>query len=126
MHEMPSALRDAISAALDQLKVSAPLPKIHACSVRRFERRVVLSRRAKQQMMELLKLASRAGPDESVQDWVKRLDLQLRALPISDVRAAPPGAVLRYAAGTEAVMGFGGRQYPSDPRDRLLGVFAPT
>jgi hypothetical protein len=123
---MPSEIREAISSALDRLKQPALAPTIQARSVRRFERKVALSRRAKQQMMELLRLASRAGPDETVRDWVQRLELQLQRLPISDLRSAPPGAVLEFAAGTQAVMGFGGRLYPADPHDRLLGVFAPT
>jgi hypothetical protein len=124
--QMPLEIRVAIADALDQLKQPALSVQIQARAVRKFERKVTLTRRSKKKMMALLKLASRGSPDGSVRDWVEELGLSLIRLPIDDVRAVPPGAIVEYAAGTSAVMGFGGRLYPSDPRDRVLGVWAPT
>lgn len=123
---MPPELRLAISEALEALKQPAPPVHLQARAVRRLERKVALTRRSKKKMMALLRLAARGSPDGSVRDWVKQLDLSLLRLPIDDLRAAPPGAIVEYAAGTSAVMGFGGRLYPADPQDRVLGVFAPT
>lgn len=123
---MPPEIRVAIADALDKLKQPAVPAQIQARAVRRFERKVTITRRSKKKMMALLKLAARSSPDQSVRDWVQELGLSLMRLPIDDVRAVPPGAIVEYAAGTSAVMGFGGRLYPSDPQDRVLGVWAPT
>lgn len=147
---MPVDLRQALSEAIDRLTRAREVPRIEARAVHRFERRrLALSRRSKQQMMALLRLASRSaggkrprghGP-EVVWSWLRHLGLDggegglipaltscLVRLPVDSAAAAPPGSVVVFA-GTAAVKGFGQRYYSDgelgDVSSDVLGVYAP-
>jgi len=124
---MPSEMSDAVAAAFDEIK---------ARRVRRFERRVSLSRRRKQKMMALLRVASsnRGG----VWSWLKAVGLDAGAscvrdavqraferLPIEQAQHAPPGSLV-VSPSAVAVKGFGGRLYGDAPVGPVLGIFAPT
>jgi hypothetical protein len=147
---MPQDIRRAISDAVDRLTRAREVPRVEAKPARRQGyRRVVIPRRAKQKMMDLLKLAScaaagrvaRGNGTQAVWSWVQQLGLGAGAeslidaltrnfnrLSIDQASAAPAGAVI-VLGGTAAVKGFGLRYYSDGelldlPQD-VLGIYVP-